>query len=354
MEILKKEAPFLLFFVALTAGIGYIFQRPDIAMWTGFILAAYSAIGNDSIQTLGTFLTSNEKIKWWVLWMFIGGIFIVVMTYGWHANQGDVAFGRLNKIQYTNTFSFFQIFAPAVLLLLTRYRIPVSTTFLLLSVFSTAKTVEKMIVKSLFGYALAFICAFLFWGALSKFFGAYFAKPLSQSQQKRWRILQWASTAFLWSSWLMQDTSNIAVFFPRIISWENFLIMTSIGFLLIGFLLFIKGGRIQSIVREKKDVVEVRAATLIDIMLAFILLYFKKINDIPMSTTWVFLGLLAGREIILSHFAGSKGPFKESVYLVAKDIMLAALGLVISVILVICTRPDVFLPWVKGIFLIGN
>ena len=33
----------------------------------GFSLAAYSVVGNDSIQTLGTFLVSNEKCKWWQL-----------------------------------------------------------------------------------------------------------------------------------------------------------------------------------------------------------------------------------------------------------------------------------------------
>ncbi|SVC70538.1 uncharacterized protein METZ01_LOCUS323392, partial [marine metagenome] len=32
----------------------------------GFGLAAYSVIGNDSIQTLGTFLASNkERFKWY-------------------------------------------------------------------------------------------------------------------------------------------------------------------------------------------------------------------------------------------------------------------------------------------------
>ena len=39
-----------------------------VFMWLGFILAAYSVVGNDVIQTLGTFLTSNEKrVKWYVL-----------------------------------------------------------------------------------------------------------------------------------------------------------------------------------------------------------------------------------------------------------------------------------------------
>ena len=44
----------------------------------GFLLAAYSVIGNDSAQTLGTFIASNQDKKWWVLWIFIGGIFIAL------------------------------------------------------------------------------------------------------------------------------------------------------------------------------------------------------------------------------------------------------------------------------------
>ena len=31
----------------------------------GFSLADYSVIANDSIQTLGTFITSNQRFKWY-------------------------------------------------------------------------------------------------------------------------------------------------------------------------------------------------------------------------------------------------------------------------------------------------
>jgi len=49
----------------------------------GFALAAYSVVGNDSIQTLGTFLVSNERRKWWQLWLFAGSIMAVVVTLGY-------------------------------------------------------------------------------------------------------------------------------------------------------------------------------------------------------------------------------------------------------------------------------
>ena len=52
-------------------------------MWLVFFLASYSAIANDSIQTIGTFIASNQDKKWWVLWIFLGGIFVFTMLYSW-------------------------------------------------------------------------------------------------------------------------------------------------------------------------------------------------------------------------------------------------------------------------------
>ena len=149
-------------------------------MWIGFTLAAFSTVSNDSIQTLGTFLSSNHKIKWWILWLFIGGIAVAVCSYGWITNGGDVSYGRLSQIPHPTTFTFLQIYAPAILLILTWLRIPVSTTFLILAIFSSTKTVEAMLIKTFFGYMMGFTVAVLFWGISVKFFNRLYAKkPLS-------------------------------------------------------------------------------------------------------------------------------------------------------------------------------
>ena len=66
-----------------------------IIMWVGFILAGYAVVGNDSIQTLGTFLSSNEKKPWYVLWAFAGSILAITLLWGWHNYGGDVSYGRL-------------------------------------------------------------------------------------------------------------------------------------------------------------------------------------------------------------------------------------------------------------------
>jgi hypothetical protein len=42
-----------------------------VTLWMaiGFFLAAYAVIANDSVQTLGTWIASNnEKFKWTTMW----------------------------------------------------------------------------------------------------------------------------------------------------------------------------------------------------------------------------------------------------------------------------------------------
>lgn len=64
--------------------------------WTGFILASYSAIANDSIQTLGTFIASNSGVVvWWKQWLWIGGIFLGTTIYSWVTFDGDISYERL-------------------------------------------------------------------------------------------------------------------------------------------------------------------------------------------------------------------------------------------------------------------
>ena len=58
-----------------------------------------------------------------------------------------------------------------------------------------------------------------------------------------------------------------------------------------------RGGRIQEIVLSKTNTRYVRSATMIDLVYCFVLYFFKELNNIPMSTTFVFMGMLAGREL---------------------------------------------------------
>ena len=86
---------------------------------------------------------------------------------------GDVSSQRLFAKGFDQTpreFSFLQVAAPIFLLILTRLKMPVSTTFLLLTSFSvSAKSVGKVMMKSFTGYMLAFLIAMLVWVVLSPY-----------------------------------------------------------------------------------------------------------------------------------------------------------------------------------------
>ena len=79
----KSERSFLTFISLAFIVAMFATPYPQIAMWVGFLFAAYAAIANDSIQTIGTFIASNQDKKWWVLWLFLGSIFLGTISYSW-------------------------------------------------------------------------------------------------------------------------------------------------------------------------------------------------------------------------------------------------------------------------------
>ena len=98
----------------------------------GFGLAGYSVIANDSIQTLGTFIASKQKwFKWYTLASAASIVMIFALAWGWYSYDGDISYGRLTRIPFQE-IQWYHAVAPAILLLLTRIGIPVSTTFLVL------------------------------------------------------------------------------------------------------------------------------------------------------------------------------------------------------------------------------
>ena len=133
----------------------------------------------------------------------------------------------------------------------------------------------------------------------------------------------------------MQDAANIAVYLPRSLNTGEFIGFTSIVVIGLGLLLYYKGGRIQKIVTEKSVVTDVRFATLIDLIYCVILFYFKLHSKVPMSTTWVFIGLLAGRELGMAIMKTGNNNIFHALKLGLKDMTYALLGLVISIAIAI-------------------
>lgn len=340
-NIIRKERPFLSFIGISFFLVGVAYVNPMIAMWLGFMFAGYSAIANDSIQTIGTFLASNSQRKWYVLWGYIGSIFLVTVTVSWITYSGDVSYQRLTSKGFAEaptSFSFLQVAAPLFLLILTRLRMPVSTTFLILSCFSASLSgITDMLIKSVSGYFVAFAVAIVIWTLVSRIIHRIFKGEASFI----WVVLQWITSGALWSVWLMQDMANIAVYLPRQLSTGEFAFFALFIFFGLGILFYLRGDRIQEIVTEKSFVTDIRSATIIDFVYAFILFYFKTVSVVPMSTTWVFIGLLAGREVAMS-IADRKGhgkSFAKTFKLIGRDALYAGIGLLISIILAIAINP---------------
>ena len=251
-----------------------------LTLWMaiGFLFACYSVIANDSVQTLGTWIASNnEKVNWKIMWGAASAVLLYTLWYGWTVNGGDISYGRLNRIPFQE-IQWYHAMAPGLLLILTRIGVPVSTSFLVLSAFASTFVLEKMLMKSMLGYAVAAVAAYAIWMIVSKLLDE--AKPVKENHKNYWRIGQWVTTGFLWWTWLSHDMANIAVFLPRELSVELMLMISVVFVAGLGFMLREGGGKIQQIVLEKHNTRYVRSATLIDLFYWLCLYFFKELNDI--------------------------------------------------------------------------
>ena len=306
----------------------------------GFSLAAYSVIANDSVQTLGTFMASNQRFKWYWLATAASTVLAFTLIYGWSVNDGDITFGRLNKIPF-QTIQWYHAAAPLILVILTRVGIPVSTTFLVLSAFASTVVLEKVLMKSVVGYGLAAMVAYIVWLAVSYFINEKFDK-VKDNHRRAWVIGQWCTTGFLWYTWLSHDVANIAVFLPRQLPVNLLIVCIVLLSVLLFYIFWDRGGRIQKIVYSKTGTRYTRSATIIDFIYAIILLYFKQYNDIPMSTTWVFVVLLCGRELAIATI--NKNYKLRYVFpLIGKDFLKMIFGLSVSVGIVLSIH-YIFIP----------
>ena len=306
-------------------------------MWFGFILAGYSVVGNDSIQTLGTFLSSNEDRPWYILWLFAGSILAGTLIYGWINYGGDVSYERLAKYPLPDPFAWYYILPPLVLMSLTRTGIPVSTSFLILTFFNE-KNLYSMVTKSLLGYLVAFGAAIIIYLIITKTVEKRFISSTVTDEERRiWVPLQWISTGWLWSQWLIQDFANIYVYLPRELPLQQLILSLVILLGLLAYIFANRGGAIQGIVKAKTNTVDIRSATIIDAIYGVVLFFFKELSNIPMSTTWVFIGLLAGRELAIRYQLQKKvesGTWK----MIGMDLAKVFFGLVISILLVLLIK----------------
>ena len=89
-------------------------------------------------------------------------------------------------------------------------------------------------------------------------------------------------------------------------------------------------GTIQTIIRRKINIHDIRSATLIDLVFGMILFTRAlSMSMVPLSTTWVFLGLLAGRELALVARLHQSSP-GQAIKQLAGDLFKASIGVGVS------------------------
>lgn len=241
----------------------------------------------------------------------------------------EAVIARMEERRDVSQFiSWKYLLPPFALLILTRYGFPVSTSFLVLITFQPA-VLSSMLVKSLSGYVVAMLAALVIYLLVVKGLESRWRREGETNIKPVWIGLQWTSTAFLWSMWLIQDMANIFVYLPRMpgVGWLIFAIIWMV--MVQAFIYYTAGGKIQQVVTSKTNTHDIRSATIVDLLYGLVLYIFKIQSNVPMSTTWVFLGLLAGREIAFA--ISNAGTYAQAFKLARKDMVKAGFGLGVSV-----------------------
>ncbi len=291
-----------------------------------FGLAALAVVGNDAVQTLGPFLSSNrDRTPRWVQGLFIGALLVLVLLLGWWRGDGDPSWGRLATFPATVPLAWTDLLPPLAVLALTAWGAPVSTTVLLLAAVAPAAS-SDLVLRSVLGYGLALGVALPVYLLL----GVH--QDPASPPSPWWTPLQWLATGWLWTQWLIQDLANVYVYLPRPLAAGPLALSLAALLLAVAVLLLGRGGPVQKVVEAKTDSHDRRSATLINLVYGLILFGLGRWSPRPLSTTWVFLGLLAGRELALTCWRRPR-PWGATGRLLASDLAKAIAGLAVSLAL---------------------
>lgn len=239
-----------------------------------------------------TYIHSNDDIPKKLLFGGVLSVLLGVLWYGFLISDGGITYGRLDAKGYADiSIQWYIVLFPLLLVLMTRYKgIPVSTSLLMLSIFSTGLLFQNIVIKSAAGYLVAFTSAYFIWLTAEYILKKiHYKSKASNKKYFYWRIAQTCTTTLLFSTWLMHDMVNIAVFLPKDMGMSIMFTISGIFALALAYTFYIDGGPVGRIVTTKTKIHQLVGATLVDGVYFVILLIFKEWSNIPMSTTWVFI-----------------------------------------------------------------
>ncbi len=331
--IFKDKFNLLLIFVFL---LGNIVNLGLFFNWFMIAVSSYTVIGNNYIQTIGSFIVNNKK-RSKINWIFLSFSFIITTLISWFIYEGEVDYSLLKNIEYQKDLDIVIILIPLLLNIFTKYGIPVSATFLIIPLFSTSNTIHIMITKTITSYFLAFIVSFFIWSFIYKNF-INKIKNTSEDLNRLWNIAEYITTALVWMAWNILSICVFVVFVDRQFNIYELIIFNMIIIFILYLLINNSGGKIEKIIKEKRDSNNKKTVTIFNLIFAIILLYLQFFSNVPLTTTWVFLGLLAGKELAMTYvesslFASGRN-MKASIAKIIVDLNKAIVGIVFSLIFV--------------------
>eukprot|EP00801_Mesodinium_rubrum_P005036 Mrub_05039.p2 GENE.Mrub_05039~~Mrub_05039.p2 ORF type:complete len:376 (-),score=78.73 Mrub_05039:53-1105(-) len=333
-----------LFYITIAVIQIFTYKFYYFTMYSSFLMATYAVITNDSIQTIGTFIASTKQTPWYYIAIFLAVSSAATTILSFYLYDGDITYERLSKKGFNEDpveYSYIQAVSPLILLLLTRLRMPVSTSLLLIGIFTTdSKAFVEVVQKSAQSYGIAFGVSILTYGALYR---GPIKEFLTCEEKPVWAyVVQYVCTTYLWCLWLMWELCVFGVYLRRQLEvWE--LAMTVAWLVvLMAVVAYNRGERVQTVVEKKTNTKNMREASLMDLLYGTILFVFKQRIKIPMSTTWIFLGFLAGREfgIAITDFTCAR--LTSALKMTGWDALMAFLGFVVSIIALLIQNPNYF------------
>lgn len=350
-----------------------------------FGLAAYAVVGNGALHTIGTLIQSNRNLHWTILFVFAALVVALTFTYSWYVPDAASPWApaRLGAGYLAMDVQWFHVLPPLGLLLLNRFGIPVAAPFVLLAALPVHASISAMVQSVFVGYGLAFAAGLVLAFILSRTIEAWFARhevgafvpfggiggigvgffllqhavfhtleradilwigigaailfevvattlALRVSRALYWVTAKWAMTAYLLSVWLVQDIASVLVFLPPVLTAVQGFTAMLVIVLLLGVTFAERGGPIQKILAGKQRTTDIRSATILDLAFAIVLVGAACLAEIPMSATWVFLGLIAGREYGFA-LTGAGTRFADAFAGTLGDVAKAFFGLIVTI-----------------------
>jgi hypothetical protein len=149
---------------------------------------------------------------------------------------------------------------------------------------------------------------------------------------KIWELMQVFSTALLVVAWLFFSVSNITVFLPRKLEQQDFLMFLCVIIFTIASVLGNKNNKMQEIISKKNNANNLKMNVIINILFTMVLFLFKVINNVSIATTFVFLGILAGKDLAIifaeKNILGSS--YRRVIFNSLKDINKCITGVIVS------------------------